>query len=60
LVSSDPKLGTSADGMAAYLYKFDEQSPTSMFGNVSTYTDNDSWYSAFFGKTYFDQDRQLL
>lgn len=60
LVSSSPKLGTSAGAMAGYLYKFDEKSPTSMFVVNATYSTTDSVIVGLFAKTYFDEDNQRL
>lgn len=60
LVSSEPKLGTSLGAMAAYLYQFDNDSPTSTFGVGGTYSTTDSYFAGIFGRLYFDHDQQRL
>ena len=60
LVSSAPKFGTSIGAMAAYLKKFDEVSPASMFGTAISYSNTESAMIAVFANTYFDNDRQRL
>lgn len=60
LVSSSPKLGTSAGAMAGYIHKFDEVSPPSMFGLNTTYSTTNSLVAALFAKMYFDEDKQRL
>jgi len=57
LVSSDPKVGSSAGVLGGYLHRFDEQSPTSTFGVSGTYSDTDSYVAALFGQAYFGADR---
>ncbi|MBL4796290.1 MAG: hypothetical protein JKY50_02630 [Oleispira sp.] len=58
LISSDPKLSTSIGGLVAYMHKFDDVSPASMFGLSATYSNTDSFVLAGFGKMYFDNDKQ--
>ena len=58
LVSSDPKLSTSIGGLVAYMHKFDDVSPASMFGLSATYSNTDSFVLAGFGQMYFDNDKQ--
>ena len=58
LVSSDPKLSTSIGGLVAYMYKFDENSPASMFGASGTYSTSDSFVFVGFSQVYFDSDNQ--
>lgn len=60
LLSSGPKMGTSLGAMAGYLYKFDEDSPTSTFAITGTYSNTDSFFTGIFGKTFFDQNQQRL
>jgi len=60
LVSSGPKMGTSLGVMAAYLYKFDKESPTSTFAITGTYSNSDSYFAGIFGKTFFDKNTQRL
>jgi len=60
LVSSGPKMGTSIGAMAAYLYKFDKESPTSTFSITGTYSNSDSYFAGIFGKTFFDENMQRL
>lgn len=43
-ISSDPKLGTTLGFLWAYLKKFDEESPASMFGIMGSYSDTDSFF----------------
>ncbi len=59
-LSSNPKLGTSLGGMAAYMYYFDPQSRPSLFGASAQYTSTDSIIASVFAKTSFDADRQRL
>jgi hypothetical protein len=59
-ISSDPKLGSSIGFLGAYLKKFDEGSPASMFGVMGTYSDTDSFFYGGFVRSYFDQDRQRI
>ncbi|NRB38952.1 MAG: hypothetical protein HRU20_10890 [Pseudomonadales bacterium] len=60
LISSDPKMGTTLGGLAAYMHKFDKQSPISMFGLSGKYSNTDSYMAVLFGRTYFNQDQQRL
>lgn len=60
LVSSAPKFGTALGAMGAYLKKFDEASPTSMFGTAVSFSNTESTFGAVFANTYFDNDRQRL
>lgn len=59
-ISSDPKLGTSAGGIAGYLYKFDEESTQSIFLTKVSYSTTDSWTAGGFGQMFFDKDQQKL
>ena len=43
-ISSDPKLGSAVGFMGAYLKKFDDESPASMFGVMGSYSDTDSFF----------------
>ncbi|SMF22903.1 Outer membrane protein [Alteromonadaceae bacterium Bs31] len=58
--SSDPKMGNSLGAMAGYLKKFDEKSPSSMFGVMGSYSDTDSTIYGLFARSYFNQDKQRL
>jgi hypothetical protein len=60
IVSSDPKLGTSGGAIAAYLYRFDPQSPVSMFGVLGLYSSTHSEVGALFARTFFGEDRHRL
>jgi hypothetical protein len=60
IVSSDPKLGTSAGAMGAYIKKLDEQSPSSMLGVSGSYSDTDSYVTGAFFRGFFDNDRQRI
>jgi len=55
-VSSDPKLGTSIGFLVGYMHKFDEASPTSMFGVAGTSNLNGSNMGGVFARTYFGGD----
>jgi len=60
LVSSAPKFGTSLGALGAYLKKFDDNSPTSMFGTAVSYSNTESAFIAVIANTYFDNDKQRL
>lgn len=60
LLSSGPKLGTSAGGLAGYLYHFDAESPVSTFAVGGTYSTTNSYVTALGANLYFDRDRQRL
>jgi hypothetical protein len=59
-ISSDPKLGSSFGLLGAYLKKYDEVSPASMFGVMGSYSDTDSYFYGTFARSYFDHDRQRV
>ena len=59
-ISSDPKLGTTLGFLGAYLKKFDEESPASMFGIMGSYSDTDSFFYGGFVRSYFDHDKQRI
>ncbi len=59
-ISSDPKLGTTLGFMGAYIKKFDEESPASMFGVIGSYSDTDSFFYGAFARSYFDNDNQRI
>ena len=48
LVSSDPKVSTSAGAMIGYMHSFDEVSPPSIFAVAGTYSTTDSWIAGVF------------
>ena len=60
MVSSDPKVGTSAGGMVGYLFKLDPKSTTSMLGVGATYSTTDSILGGIFLRTFWDEDRRRL
>lgn len=60
MVSSDPKVGTSAGGMVGYLFKLDPKSTSSMLGLAGTYSTTDSSLGGVFLRTYWKQDRRRL
>jgi len=59
-ISSDPKLGSAAGFLGAYLKKFDQASPASMFGVMGSYSDTDSFFYGAFVRSYFDNDKQRI
>ena len=59
-VSSNPKLGTSFGGMAAYLHTFDPDSQVSLFGLSYQYTSTDSSVAAAFARTSFGADHHRI
>lgn len=46
--------------MGGYLHRFDDESPTSTFGVMGTYSNTESLTIAAFSRMYFDQDKQRL
>lgn len=60
LLSSDPKVSTSAGLLAGYIHKFDKESPPSMFGIMGTYSTTNSYYYGAFAKSHFGQDNHRL
>lgn len=60
LVSSDPKISTSAGAMVGYMHAFDEASPPSIFAAAGTYSTTDSWVAGIFAKTHFSEDRHRI
>ena len=60
ILSSDPKMGNSLGAMAGYLFKLDEESPTSMVGVMGSYSDTDSVIYGVFGRAYFGEDTHRL
>ena len=59
-ISSDPKLGSAVGFMGAYLKKFDDESPSSMFGVMGSYSDTDSFFYGAFVRSFFDNDKQRI
>jgi hypothetical protein len=55
-LSSDPKLGNSLGAMVGYVFKIDEDSPSSMVAAMGNYSDTDSSVVGIFGRTYFGAD----
>ena len=60
LVSSSPKLGTSAGGIVAYATAFDPKSRVSLFGLMAQYTSTDSIIAAVFTRTSFAADHHRI
>lgn len=60
IVSSDPKVGTSAGGMVGYLFKLDPESTSSMVGVGGTYSTTDSYGAGVFLRTFWDEDTKRL
>ena len=60
VVSSNPKLGTTVGGLAAFLHKFDPESRVSMFGGTYQYTSTHSTIAAVFARTSFGADHHRL
>lgn len=56
LLSVDPKLGTNVGGLAAYLRRFDDDSPISMMGGAVSYSNTDSLVSGMFADLYWGAD----
>ncbi len=60
LVSSSPKMGTSAGALGAYLRYFDPESQVSMFGALYQYSTTDSQFGGVFARTSFGADHHRL
>lgn len=60
LVSSSPKLGTSAGALVAYATKFDPASRLSLIGLIGQYTSTDSIIASLFARTSFGADHHRL
>ena len=60
MISSDPKVGTSAGGMVGYLFKLDPESTASMVGLGGTYSTTDSLLGGVFLRSFWDHDRKRL
>ena len=60
MVSSDPKVGTSAGGMVGYLFKLDPESTSSMLGVGGTYSTTESLLGGVFLRIFWDSDRKRL
>lgn len=60
VLTSNPKLGTSAGGTAGYLHFFDTESRPSMFAASVQYSNTKSIVGGVFARTSFDEDRQRL
>ena len=56
IVSSNPKLGTSAGALGAYLHRFDPDSRVSMFGLAAQYSSTGSLVAGAFAKTSSGKD----
>lgn len=60
LISSDPKVGTSAGALAGYLFKLDPESTSSMVGVGGTYSTTDSYAGGLFLRSFWDGDSKRL
>lgn len=58
--SSNPKLGTTLGGMAAYVKKFDAKSQVSIFGLSAQYTSTDSATVGALARTSFGEDHHRI
>src|SRR5215472_13613108 len=58
--ANNPKLGTSAGALGAYMTKFDAQSKLSMFGVNAQYTSTDSATAGAFARASFGADRHRI
>lgn len=58
--ANNPKLGTSAGVLGAYMTKFDAQSQLSMFGVAAQYTSTDSATAGAFARASFGADRHRV
>lgn len=60
VVSSNPKIGTSGGGLAAFVKKFDPDSRVSLIGVMYQYTSTDSSIGAAFARTSFGADHHRI
>jgi len=60
LVSSNPKLGTSAGGLAGYIHLFDPKSRPSIFAVQAQYSTTDSLIGGVIARASFDEDKQRV
>lgn len=60
VLSSNPKLGTSFGGMAAYIKQFHPQAPPSTFGGMATYSTTDSYAYGVFARAYLGPDKHRI
>lgn len=60
IVSSNPKLGTSAGALGGYLHFFDKKSRPSVFALTGQHSSTDSTIGGAFARTSFDEDHQRL
>lgn len=60
VLSSNPKLGTSAGALGAYVHRFSPQAPPSMFGATAQYSTTDSYTYGLFARAYLAEDRHRL
>ncbi|SES82110.1 hypothetical protein [Thalassotalea agarivorans] len=60
LVTSNPKLSTTAGAMLGYMHTFDPKSAASMFGLTGNYSSTKSYTGVAFANTFFDEDRQRI
>jgi len=59
-LSSNPKLGTSAGALTAYLHRFDEDSRVSLFGLAAQYSSTGSLVAGAFAKTSSGRDHHRV
>jgi Omp85 superfamily domain len=60
LVSSNPKLGTSAGALAGYIHLFDPKSRPSIFAVQAQYSTTDSLIGGVIARASFDEDKQRV
>ncbi len=56
IISSDPKVGTSAGGLGGYLFKIDPDSTSSMVGAMAKYSNTDSLIAGLFLRSFWQAD----
>ena len=59
IITTDPKIGTSLGLLSSYLYRFDPESTSSMFG-AAVYSSTDSKLAGLYARMYFDNDSKRL
>ncbi|TXS91946.1 hypothetical protein FV139_14565 [Parahaliea maris] len=60
VLSSNPKLGTSAGALGAYVHQFAPEAPPSMFGAMAQYSTTDSYTYGLFARAYLGEDRHRV
>ena len=59
-LAADPKLGTTAGGVVAYLKQFDDESTASVIGVTASYSDTDSITAGVGAQLFWDADAHRL